>query len=267
MPELNNAELGKISNGASIIMVVWNQMGYAKLAVDFLLKNSPPTPFELVIVDNGSKPDVKAYFDHIKDKADVNYIRNEENMGPIRGINQGIKASRYDYMAVIHTDVLMLEAGWLEKIISIMEKDPAIGIAGIAGRQEIYSTGCVNEESLKHNLQDDDLNEPMTEEMSEVAVIDGLCFVMSRELIKRIGGLDESYGYMHCYDLDVSMQSIAAGFKNVVIKVPALHLANGGMTRKTRAYKAIVKDDYGLLKKNCKIFARKWRHMLPVKII
>ena len=42
--------------------------------------------------------------------------------------------------------------------------------------------------------------------------------------------------------------------------------SNGGMTRKTRAYKSLVKDDYGLLKKNCKIFAKKWRHMLPLKV-
>ncbi len=252
--------------GASIVIVVWNQIGYAKLTVDFLLKNTPPTSFELVVVDNGSRPNVKAYFDSIRDKADVNYIRNEENLGPIRGINQGIKAAKYSYVAVIHTDVLILESGWMEKIISVMENDPKIGIAGLAGRKEIYNTGCVNEESLKHSLQDDDLNEPMTEDVAEVAVLDGLCFVLRRELIDKIGGLDETYGYMHCYDLDVSMQSAEAGFKNVVVKVPALHLANGGMTRKTRAYKRIVKDDYGLLKQNCKIFSRKWRNMLPRKV-
>lgn len=255
------------NDGVSIVMVVWNQIGYTKLAVDFILKNSPPTPFELVIVDNGSKPDVRAYFDSISDKVAVRYIRNEENRGPIGGINQGIKAAGYNYIAVIHTDVLILESGWLEKIISVMKNDPKIGITGLAGRKEIYNTGCVNEESLKHNLQDDDLNEPMAEEVADVAVIDGLCFVLRRELIDKIGGLDEAYGYMHCYDLDVSMQSIAAGFKNVVVKVAALHLANGGMTRKTREYKKLVKDDYGLLKKNCKIFARKWRRMLPLKII
>ncbi|MFA6320849.1 MAG: glycosyltransferase [Candidatus Omnitrophota bacterium] len=253
-------------DSVSIIMAVWNQLGYAKLAVDFILKNSPPTPFELVVIDNGSRPEVKDYFDSMRDKADISYIRNDKNVGPINAINQGIKASKYDYMAVIHTDVVVLDPGWLEKIISVMKSDPKIGIVGLAGRQEIYNTGCVNEASLKHSLQDDDLNEPMKEDMAEVAVIDGLCFVMRRELIDKIKGLDETYGYMHCYDLDVSMQSIAAGFKNVVVKVRALHLANGGMTRKTREYKKIVKDDYGLLKKNCKIFAQKWRKMLPVKI-
>ncbi len=253
------------SKNASVVIVVWNQLCYTKLCVESILKNTK-TPFELVIVDNGSRPDVKEYFDSLKSGVDIRYLRNDENLGPIRGINQGLKASRYGYVAVIHNDVLILEEDWLGKIISVMEKDLKIGIAGLAGRQEIHKTGCVNEATLKHNLQNEDLNEPLKEDYAEVAVVDGLCFVLRRELMERIKGLDESYGYMHCYDLDISMQSIEAGFKNVVVKIAAMHIANGGMTRKLRDYKELVKDDYGLLKRNCKIFAKKWRHMLPLKV-
>ncbi|MDP2913750.1 MAG: glycosyltransferase, partial [Candidatus Omnitrophota bacterium] len=165
------------SKGVSIIMAVWNQLGYTKLTVDAILKNSLNTPFELIIIDNGSKPNVKAYFDSLRDKAKINYIRNEQNLGPIRAINQGIKAAGYGYVMVIHNDVLILEEGWLGKILSVMDGDPEIGIAALAGRKEIYDTGSVNEESLKHNMEDDDLNEPMAEAVAEVAVIDGLCFV------------------------------------------------------------------------------------------
>lgn len=253
------------SNGASIVMVIWNQLCYTRLSIESILKNTK-TPFELVIVDNGSRPEVKEYFDSLRGSVEINYIRNEANLGPIRGINQGMQSSRYDYVVVIHNDVLIFEEDWLGKIISVMEKDPNIGVAGLAGRQEIYNTGCVNEETLKHNLQNEDLNENMKEDFAPVAVVDGLCFVIRRAVLDKIKGLDESYGYMHCYDLDLSMQSIAAGFKNVVVKISAMHIANGGMTRKLRGYKDLVKDDYGLLKRNCKIFAKKWRHMLPLKV-
>jgi len=249
----------------SIIIAVFNQLAYTKLAVESILNNTD-TPFELVIVDNGSRPEVKAYFDSLKDRVDIVYIRNEANLGPIKAVNQGIRASLSYYVMAIHNDVIILEKGWLGKIVSFMEGDLKIGLAGLAGRKEIYKTGCVNEESLKHNLQNEDLNPAMRDEVSQVAVVDGLCFIMRRELIKRIEGLDETYGYMHCYDLDLSLKSIAAGFKNAVVKVEAMHISNGGITRKTRAYKELVGDDYGLLKRNCRIFARKWRHMLPLKI-
>jgi GT2 family glycosyltransferase len=166
----------------------------------------------------------------------------------------------------MHNDVIIREDGWLAKILNIMDNDPKIGIAGLAGRKEIYNTGCVNESSLKHNLQNEDLNAPMTEDVAEVAVVDGLCFFMRKEFLERVKGLDETYGYMHCYDLDISLHSIEAGYRNVVVKVSAMHLGNGGMTRKLAEYKDLVKDDYGLLKKNCRILARKWRHILPLKI-
>ena len=254
------------TNGISIIIAVWNQLGYTKLTVESILKNSGQSPFELIIVDNGSRPDVRAYFDSIRQKVRLNYIRNEENLGPIRAINQGIKASRYDYIMVIHNDVIILEEGWLTKIMSAMDKDPRIGIAGLAGRTEIYKTGCVNEASLKHNLQNEDLNPPMSEDLARVAVVDGLCFVIRRALIEKVGALDETYGYMHFYDLDMSLQSIQAGFTNAVVKIEAMHVGNGGITRKLREYKDIVDDDYGLWKRNRKIFERKWRRLLPLKV-
>jgi GT2 family glycosyltransferase len=246
-------------------MAVWNQLCYTRLAVDSILKNAD-SPFELIVVDNGSRPDVKAYFDSLKGAVDINYIRNEKNLGPIRAINQGIKAARYDYIMAMHNDVIIMESGWLRKIAAVMDADPAIGVVGLAGRKEIYKTGCVNEESLKHNLQNEDLNAPMGEEASEVAVVDGLCFVMRRALIDKIGGLDETFGYMHCYDLDLSLQSVNAGFKNMVVNVAAMHIGNGGMTRKMREYKDLVKDDYGLLQRNCKILAKKWARLLPLKV-
>ena len=250
----------------SIIIAVYNQLPYTRMAVESIMKNTDPSLYELIIVDNGSRPEVKVYFDSLKGKLDLVYIRNEENAGPIRAVNQGIRASKGDYVMAIHNDVIIMENGWLDKIISAMDKDPMIGMAGLAGRKEIYNTGCVNEESLKHNLQNEDLNEPMKEDVAQVAVLDGLCFVLRRELIDKIGGLDETYGYMHCYDLDVSLASIAAGFKNIVVNASALHIGNGGMTRKLRDYKDLVKDDYGLLKKNCKILAKKWKRLLPLKI-
>lgn len=253
-------------DGVSIIIAVWNQLAYTRLCMDYLLRNTGGVSFEIVIVDNGSKPDTRAFIDSLKDRADILYIRNEENLGVIRAINQGLLAARYRYAAVLHNDVIIFENGWLDRMIKVFESDPRIGLAGFAGRKEIYKTGCVNEASLKHNLQNEDLNRPMEEEVAEVAVIDGLFFMMKEELLRKIAGLDERYGYMHCYDLDLSLQSVEAGFKNVVVNVEAMHIANGGSTRRTNGYRALVKDDYGLLKRNCKIFSAKWRHRLPVKV-
>lgn len=253
--------------GISIIISVWNQLGYTKLSVDSMIKNAGTTPFELIIVDNGSRREIRDYFDLLARKIPLRYIRNEENLGPIKAINQGIRAARYSYVMSIHNDVVIFEPDWLHKIISVMEADPRIGIVGLAGRQEIYKAGNVNEATLKHNLQnEEDLCPPMKEETAEVAVIDGLCFVMREALLDSVRSLDETYGYMHCYDFDISLESIAHHFKNVVVKIEAMHLGNGGRTRFTKGYGEFVKSDSDLLKRNYKIFADKWSDLLPLRV-
>jgi len=253
------------TKAASIIMAVCNQLAYTRLSIRSILENTA-TPFEIVIVDNGSRPEIRRYCDSLKGSADVIYIRNESNLGPIRAINQGIQASRHEYICAIHNDVIIFERDWLGRVIGRMERLPEAGIVGLAGRKEIYRNGCVNEATLMHNLQNEDLNPPMAEEISAVAVVDGMCLIFKREILKKVQGLDETYGYMHCYDLDLSLQAVAAGLKNFVINIEAMHIGNGGITRKTTEYKRLVRDDYGLLKKNCRIFSRKWRHLLPLRV-
>lgn len=255
----------QVKEGFSIVLAVWNQLGYTKLAVDYIVRNSAG-PFEIVVVDNGSGPEVKEYFDSLSDTVEIQYKRNSANLGPIKAINQGIELARCKYIIAVHNDIVIMERGWLDKMKRCFESDPRVGLIGLAGRTEIYETGCVNEESLKHNLQNEDLNEPMKEESADVAVVDGMCLAMRRELLEKVKGLDEQYGYMHCYDLDLSLASIDAGFKNVIVKISAIHIGNGGRTRKAREYHELVGDDYGLLKKNCKLLARKWRHLLPLKV-
>jgi len=249
----------------SIIVAVCNQLAYTKLALRSIMEQTE-LPFKLIIVDNRSRPEVREYFEALDIQPALRYIRNEHNLGPIVAINQGIKESSTPYICAIHNDVIVFQKGWLGKMVRVIEEDPQIGLIGLAGRKEIYKNGCVNEATLKHNLQNEDLNDPMVEEVSEVAVIDGMCIFLKRELLRFINGLDERYGYMHCYDLDISLQSIEAGFKNAVVKIEAMHVGNGGITRKTGAYRRMVRDDYGLLKKNCKVFARKWAHLLPLDI-
>ena len=85
----------KKADGVSIIIAVWNQVAYTKLCLDYLLRHSKDVPFEIIIIDNGSRPDTRAFIDSIRPKTDVHYIRNDKNLGPIKAINQGIAVSKY----------------------------------------------------------------------------------------------------------------------------------------------------------------------------
>ncbi len=251
--------------GVSIVIAVCNMLGFTRLCVDYIRKNTT-IPYELVIVDNGSTDGTREYFMQLSREMDVRYIRNEKNVGPIIAVNQGIGASKYDYICQIHNDVVIFERGWLRRIVSVMKSDPTVGIACLAGRQYIRRNCSCDEDTLKHNLLSIGLNEAMKEEVADVAVIDGLCFVFSKRLVEAIGMLDETYGMMHFYDMDFSLASIKAGYRNVAVNVLAFHVGNGGTTRRSDYYKRLIPNDLKLYNRNSKIFKRKWRDMLPCDV-
>jgi len=249
-----------------IIIPVCNMLAYSKLCLEKLLENTQ-MHFNLIIIDNGSNDGTQQFFSEFKSpKLHLRYIRNDRNLGPIYGYNQGIRVCKSDYICIMHNDVLIFEKGWLGKIINIMDSNKDIGITGLAGRKRINKKGLVDESSLVHNLQNEDLNSPMQRGIEDVAVIDGLCFVVRRSIFEETGGLDENYGYMHCYDLDISLASLNLGYRNVVVNIEAMHLSNGGNTRRSKSYKELVPDDYKLLNVNYKKFREKWKKLLPINI-
>ena len=253
------------AKGVSIVIPVCNLVGFTRLCIDYIRMNTV-MPYELVIVDNGSMDGTREYFQELSKKLDVHYLRNETNLGPIIAINQGMRASKYEYICQIHNDVVIFEKGWLQKIVSIMESDPNIGIVCLAGRQYIRKNCSCDEDALKHNLLSIGLNEPMKNVVEDIAVIDGMCFVFTKKLIEKIGLLDEIYGMMHFYDMDFSLSSLKAGYRNVAVNVLAFHVGNGGTTRRSDDYKQLVPNDLKLYNRNSKIFKRRWKDMLPYDV-
>ena len=251
--------------GTSIVIAACNLIGFTRLCVDYIRKNTT-TPYELVIVDNGSTDGTREYFAALSKEIDVKYIRNDRNLGPIIAINQGIRAAKYEYICQMHNDVVIFEYGWLDKIISVMEGDPNIGIVCLAGRQYIRKDAGCDENSLKHNLLSIGLNPPMAETVADVAVIDGMCFMFTKSLVQKIGLLDETYGMMHFYDMDFSLACIKAGYRNVAVNVLAFHVGNGGTTRRSDFYKNLVPNDLKLYNKNSAIFQKKYKGMLPCDV-
>ncbi len=250
------------AKGVSIVIAVCNMLPFTRLCVDYIRKNTV-VPYELVIVDNGSTDGTQEYFKELSKELDIRYLRNERNLGPIIAINQGKRAGKYEYICQIHNDVVIFEKGWLKKIIAVMGSDPRVGVACLAGRQYIRENASCDEETLKHNLLSIGLNAPMKEEVSDIAVADGLCFIFTKRLVEEIGVLDEVYGMMHFYDMDFSLASLKAGYRNVAVNVLAFHVGNGGATKRSDFYKRLVPSDLKLYNRNSKIFKRKWKDMLP----
>jgi GT2 family glycosyltransferase len=221
--------------------------------------------YSLALVDNGFED--SALIDTLRPS---HYVSNECNAGAIRGINQGIALADGEYTCVLHSDVLIYDDGWLDEIVDFMESRPDVGLVGLQGAHTVKADGRYDYETnvVPHRGAVPPSLRP-TWRFTEVAMIDGVGWVMRNVGIK----LDERYGLMHCYDVDLALQYVDAGFSVYVRATDFLHLIQeeGGevalerSSRGTSHYLDVVGgDDEGYFDTATEKLRDKWRGRLPV---
>jgi len=214
--------------------------------------------YSLILVDNGfGDPDL------IESLNPSKYIKNEENTGSIRAMNQGLEAAEGSYVAVLHSDLLIYEEGWLDHIVEFMERRDDVGLVGLAGRHSIKEDGSYDVVTTVVNMRGYPGCYVPTWKMTEVATIDGLGWVMRNEG-KR---LEEDFGMMHYYDLDLSLQYIESGSKVYVAAIDIWHMAEDleHSARSDEDYlRSVGGDDDEFSDEVREKFRRKWSHLLPI---
>src|SRR5262249_23036869 len=109
-----------------------NQLQYTRQCLDSVLAHTR-SPYELVLVDNGSADDTPAYLEEVRRRpgpARVEVIRNETNRGFPAGCNQALARARGDHVVLLNNDTIVSE-GWLEGLIARAEQAGAnVGLVG-----------------------------------------------------------------------------------------------------------------------------------------
>ena len=214
--------------------------------------------YSLIIVNNGF--DDPRFLRKLKP---IHYIENEANTGAIRPINQGLEVAKGEYIAVLHNDLLIFDEGWLDHIIEFMERKQDVGLVGLAGRHSINADGSLDLETTIVKMRGYPLSYKPTWRFTEVATIDGLGWVMRNRGIR----LEESFGLMHFYDLDLSLQYIDAGYRIYSAAVDIQHLAefkDRSTRTKIEYLKRVGGDDEAYYEEVREMFRKKWEHLLPI---
>jgi GT2 family glycosyltransferase len=109
----------------SIIMKVWNASRHVRLCLETLLEHTTH-PYELIIIDNGSKPRLREY---LRQQADLHphlrVVENERNLGPGAANRQGAAMARYPLLCLLDSDVLVPTA-WLGRLVEDFVSSPAV---------------------------------------------------------------------------------------------------------------------------------------------
>lgn len=257
----------------SVVLPVMDQLEETRHVVA-LLCHMTVGDFELVIVDNGSGPETRRYYERfIAPRVPrFQYVRNERNVGVIPALQQGYRHSTGDIVAFMHNDLFLYEHGWNIRIQHYFDAIPGLGLAGFFGCKGLSHDG-----SRVHCMSNMDEaahygGRPVRGEWEPVVVLDGYSLICRRAMLDRVGGFDPGYLYHHYYDYDLSLASLANGFRNIVVNVPCAH--PGGFTSWGQGYQAWIHAAMGvpgadglLYQQNLNRFRNKWRHWLPIYVL
>jgi GT2 family glycosyltransferase len=243
----------------SVVLVVFNQLTLTRACLESL--RSTTVPFELCVVDNASTDETPAFFRKLRASYPLTYHRNDANVGLIRALNQGARLGRGETLCFLHNDVEMREPSWLARLHAALEAPRGIGLAGLYGARKLRRDGRYAGRSIVHCLAG---SATLKTDMAEVAAVDGVCLCLRRSLLDAVGGFDESYGFLHGYDRDLSFAVRESGWRCAVVNAPFIHRGGGTRTGEGAPVGAVA--DREQRREALRRFVTKWRHRLPCDV-
>ncbi|UCD54853.1 MAG: glycosyltransferase family 2 protein [Candidatus Omnitrophota bacterium] len=193
-----------------IIIVVWNQLDFTRSCIQHIAENTR-YPYRLIAVDNGSDSGTRDYLEDLKSKKEIDMVllRNDKNLGFVKAANQGLRVSEAPYVCILNNDTLP-GTGWLTGLVEFAEKYPDSGLLNPLCEGHEKRNLTVNEYARKLSYENRD-------KYMEMNQCQGFCMLIKREVIQKIGYLDEGFGIGGFDDTDYSLRAHMEGYKCICV--------------------------------------------------
>ena len=209
----------------TIITVPWRVRDLVRDNFSAIFANTKNIEFEVIAVDNDSQDGTVEMI--TKEFPQVKVIANNYNAGFAKANNQGIAISKGRYILLLNPDMRVLP-GTLEKMVKWMDEHKDVGLAGCHLIKE-------NGETVPHVRRYPEFCDQLAivlklphifpsilngylrsdfdyKKEAEVDSIRGSFFMIRREVIDRLGGLDERY-FIWFEEVDYCRQVKNVGWK------------------------------------------------------
>lgn len=199
----------------TVVIPVHNQLEYTRLCLESVFRYTD-IPFHLLIVDNGSTDGTAEFLRDIRSPGPylgrLSVLTNPENAGVARSWNQGIAAAAEGPVCLINNDIVVTR-GWLRNLLGFLLEFPHFGIAGAHVTDGPIPPGY-DEWAARYVAQ----HWRITHDGFH-----GCCFMLSREVIERVGPFDERFEIGVWEDVDYQHRARLAGFSPTVTHRTVVH--------------------------------------------
>ena len=235
----------------SIIMLTYNELEYTKTCIQSIRNNVNKESYEIVVVDNNS---TDGTVDWLKEQEDIKVIFNEENKGFPAGCNQGIKyAEKENDILLLNNDTVLMVNSIFNMRMALYSNESIGATGAVSNSVSYYQKVNVNYENFEDYIAFATNNNISNEEKYEQRnKLVGFAMLIKREVLEKIGYLDEIFTPGNYEDDDLSLRIVLEGYKLLLCWDSYIHHFGSVSFRK-------VEQQYlNLLKKNKAEFIKKW---------
>lgn len=194
------------------------------IAVVESLLNLRMSKHKIVVVDNCSKEaEWKQVVQKFAANTNIELVVSEKNGGFGYGVNFGFyfmlkKYPTLKFLHVINCDALVIENNYLNELVNVLTKNKNAGLVGPAVLMEDLKTiqntilpltslkNALNYQARFYGLSK--ITDPP--EVQKVECVNGVCFVVKKEVFEQVGGFCEDY-FMYNEEQDLCLKISKAG--------------------------------------------------------
>ncbi|MDD5593560.1 MAG: lipid-A-disaccharide synthase-related protein [Candidatus Margulisbacteria bacterium] len=185
----------------SIIIVNYNDRRFLEGCLNSVYNSTHKASFEIIFVDNHSTDDSVEYVKTHYPK--VRLVENTANLGFCRANNRGLKVYRGRYALLLNMDTVVKD-GAFDQMLEFMDSHPE---AGACGPKLLNADGTPQHQGGLFNRKFWLATQPV-----KVDYVIGAALMVRREVIDRVGGLDENFFFSND-DLDWCRRIRQAGWQ------------------------------------------------------
>lgn len=264
----------------SIIIVNYNTASLLEDCINSLKANIGFKDFEIIIVDNASTDKSGKYLSLLSSKKNFKLIKNKENLGFAKANNQGMQIAKGDFVLLLNSDTTV-DANIFPKLFEWLVANKKAGVVSCKLKNSdgtLQATGgyfpTLSKVATWMLFLDDvpllsKLLKPFHPKADfypntnfQLDWVTGAFFLIRREVVEKIGYLDEDY-FMYVEDLDYCYRTKKAGWE--VWYLPFVSITHFGGASSNKAYPLI--SEY----QNIKLFYKKhlpvWQNQVLIVLL
>jgi O-antigen biosynthesis protein len=244
----------------SVIVPVYGKFQLTYDCIKSIAENLPENTFEVIVVDDCSKDET--LLAPLVFGGTVRVIRNETNLGFVKGCNRGAELSRGEYLFFLNNDTLV-KPGWLDQLVKTFQN---VDNVGIAGSKLLFGDGSLQEVGGIIWRMGDGWNwgrnanaeEPKFSYLRDADYVSGAALMIPKPLFDELGGFDLHFAPAYYEDTDLCFRVRKAG-KRVVVQPQSVVVHLEGQTSGTSVTGSGMKRFQAV---NHRKFFERWKNVL-----